>query len=50
MADTDVLESTAESELDVLPHLEDSEKDALSFSASNSHELLDDVSEVEIDF
>jgi len=42
----DVLESTEESELDVLPQLDDNDKDTLAFSASNSHELLVDVSEV----
>jgi len=47
MADSDVLENTEESELDVLPQLDDDDKDPLPFSASNSHELLVDVSEVD---
>ena len=46
MADSDVLESMDESKLDVLPQLDDDAKDTLTFSVSNSHELLVDVSEV----
>jgi len=46
MADSDVLESTEESELGVLPQLDDDDKDTLPFSARSSHELLVDVSEV----
>jgi len=46
MADSDVLESTEESELDILPRLDDDDKDTLAFSTSSSRELLVDVSEV----
>ena len=46
MAESVILESTEESVLDVLPHLDVDDKDSLTFSASNSHELLVDVSEV----
>jgi len=46
MADSDVLERTKESELDVLQQLDDDDKDTITFSASNSHELLVDVNEV----
>jgi len=48
MADSEVLESTEESELDVLPDLDDDDddddRDTLTFSTNNSHELLVDVS------
>jgi len=46
MADSDVLEITEESELVVLPQLDDDEKDTLTFAASDSQELLVDVNEV----
>jgi len=46
MADSCVLECTDESELDVLQHLDDDDKDTLTFSTNNSHELLVDVVEV----
>jgi len=46
MAESVILESTEESELDVLQQLYVDDKDTLTFSASNSHELLVDVSEV----
>jgi len=46
MADSGVLEGSEESELDVLPHFQEDDKGSLTFSASNSHELLVDVNEV----
>jgi len=46
MADSGILESTEESELDVLPKLDSDDKDTLTFSTSHSHELLVDVNEV----
>jgi len=46
MDDSVVLESTEESELDILPHLDDGDKDTLTFSTSNPDKLLVDVTEV----
>ena len=46
MADSGVLGIEEDSELVVLSQLDDDDKDTLTFSTSNSHELLVDVNEV----